>query len=139
MSAPQLFVSQRHASSALQRGAVYAALFIATWFCLSSTFTLMLAAFTGKTIEIVVCSGAGIKKVSVPAQEGSDRVSTVKHCANAPLLACLALPGDPVHLQFEAPRTVASWSWIPEPLAAWDRLRESHPPQGRAPPFVAQV
>ena len=139
MPAPQLFVSQRHASSALQRGAVCAALFIATWFCMNSTFSLMLAAFTGKTIEIVVCSGAGIKTISVPAHEGSDSVSTVKHCANAPLLACLVLPGDPVHLQFEAPCTVASWSWIPEPLAAWDRLRESHPPQGRAPPFVAQL
>lgn len=113
------------------------ALLVALWFSLGSSLNVLMVVLGGERIEFVVCSGTGIKKISVPADETDKAVPTVKHCANAPLLASVVLPGDPAHLHFEPPSTVASWSWMPETLTTRDMLRGSYPPPGRAPPVRA--
>ncbi len=129
----------RFAFVAPRMGALWLALAVAAWFSLGSAVNVLLASLDGKRIEIVVCSGAGIKKISVPAHSTQDDTTTVKHCANAPLLAFMVRPGQPLHLNFGPPRTVASWSWMPEPLHAWAVLRDGQPPPGRAPPALAQL
>jgi hypothetical protein len=115
-----------------------AALAIA-WFSLGNTLNTMVAFASGKTIDIVVCSGAGVKKISVPVHDGQESTSTIKHCGNAPIYKLVALPGTPVHLNFEAPRTIAVWQWIPSPQIAPDLIQDNKPPPGRAPPVVARA
>jgi hypothetical protein len=109
------------------------------WFSLGNALNTMVALANGKTIDIVVCSGAGVKKVSVPVHDGDESTSTVKHCGNAPIYKAIALPGSPVHLNFEAPHTVAVWQWIPSAQIALDLIQDNKPPPGRAPPVVARA
>jgi hypothetical protein len=104
------------------------------WFSLGSTLNVLMASALGKKIEMVVCSGAGVKKILVPVNADAEATTTIKHCGNAPFLKYLALPPAPVHLHFQAPRTVASWQWIPEPDSVLDLLEDNKPPPGRAPP-----
>jgi hypothetical protein len=113
-----------------------AALAIA-WFALGNALNTMVAKANGKHIDIVVCSGAGVKTVSVQVEGGDDHSSTIKHCGNAPIYKLVALPGAPVHLNFEVPRTVASWQWNPSPPAVVDLIQINKPPPGRAPPVPA--
>ncbi len=107
------------------------------WFALGGTTHLLIASVLGKKIEIVVCSGAGVKKVMVLAQAQDDATTTVKHCSNAPFLKYAALPSAPVHLHFEAPRTVTSWQWTPLVDGVFVRIEDNKPPPGRAPPAAA--
>ncbi len=74
-----------------------------------------------------------MKKIAVPA-DTADSSSTIKHCGNAPIYALVAIPGMPLHLSFEVPRTVAVWQWIPSPRIDLDQIRADKPPPGRAPP-----
>lgn len=104
------------------------------WFALGTALNTMVAFANGKTIDMVVCSGAGVKKVSVPVQESDTSTSTIKHCGNAPIYKLLALPGDPVHLNFKAPHTVAVWQWISHPETVLDLIQDNQPPPGRGPP-----
>jgi hypothetical protein len=115
-----------------------AALAIA-WFSLGNALNTMVAFASGKTIDIVVCSGAGVKKMSVPVHDGEESTSSIKHCGNAPIYKLISLPGTPVHLNFEAPRTVAVWQWIPSPQIALDLIQDTRPPPGRAPPVVVRA
>jgi hypothetical protein len=104
------------------------------WFALGTTVNTLVALASGKTIEIVVCTGAGMKKISVPSDDAGDTSSVIKHCSNAPIYSMIAIPGDPVHLHFEAPSTVAVWEWIPSHRVALDQIQVDRPPPGRAPP-----
>jgi hypothetical protein len=113
------------------------------WFSLGNALNTMAAFASGKTIDIVVCSGAGVKKISVPVQDGdkskSKSTSTIKRCGNAPIYKLMALPGTPAHLNFEVPRTVAVWQWIPRPQIALDLIQDNKPPLGRAPPAIGRA
>ncbi len=113
--------------------AVLVAFMALAWFALGSTLNVFAASALGKKIEIVICTGAGVKKITVAAH-ADDSSTSIKHCGNAPLFKLLALPGEPVHLQFEAPRTVAAWQWIPSPDVVLDSIEDNKPPPGRAPP-----
>lgn len=115
-----------------------AALAIA-WFSLGAALNTMVALASGKTIDIVICSGAGVKKISVPVHDADDTTSTIKHCGNAPIYKLIAIPGTPVHLNFEAPRTVAVWQWTPNREISLDFVQDNKPPPGRAPPVVARA
>jgi hypothetical protein len=115
-----------------------AALAIA-WFALGNALNTMVALAHGKTVDIVVCSGAGVKKISVPVHDGDEATSTIKHCGNAPIYKLIAIPGTPVHLNFEAPRTVAVWQWIPGPQITLSIVQDNKPPPGRAPPVLLRA
>jgi hypothetical protein len=104
------------------------------WFALGNTLNTLVASASGKTIEIVVCTGAGMKKITVPSDDADATSSSVKHCGNAPIYTMIAIPGHPVHLNFEVPRTVAVWQWIPNPRIVLDLIQVDKPPPGRAPP-----
>lgn len=111
------------------------------WFSLGSALNTMVALASGKTIDILVCSGAGLKKISVSVHDNdSDKTtSTIKHCGNAPIYKLIAIPGTPIHLNFEAPRTVAVWQWTPRAQIAMDWVQVNKPPPGRAPPVLARA
>lgn len=130
----QLFASRslRHLSICLVALAV-------AWFALGTALNTMVAFASGKTIDIVVCSGAGVKKIAVPAHDSQDTTSTIKHCGNAPIYKLLALPGTPLHLNFETPQTVAVWHWMPNPPAVLDLIQVNKPPPGRAPPAATRA
>lgn len=106
------------------------------WFALGTALNTMVAHANGKRIDIVVCSGAGVKTISVPVHDNDDKASTIKHCGNAPIYTVLDVPGTPTHLQFETPRTVAVWQWNPVPTVALSSVPDSKPPPGRAPPSI---
>jgi hypothetical protein len=109
------------------------------WFSLGNALNTIVALAHGKTIDIVVCSGAGVKKISVPVHDGDEATSTIKHCGNAPIYKLIAIPGTPVHLNFEAPRTVAVWQWIPSPQITLSIVQDNKPPPGRAPPVLTRA
>jgi hypothetical protein len=119
--------------------AVFTAFLAIAWFSMGSTLNVLVASALGKKIEIVICSGAGVKKIFIPVHADDDASTTIKHCGNAPFLKYLALPGTPIHLHFQAPHTVASWEWIPSPDSALDLIQDNKPPPGRAPPATLAV
>lgn len=127
-----------HSRKLYQLSICVAALAIA-WFSLGTALNTMVALASGKTIDIVVCSGAGVKKISVPVHDADETTSTIKHCGNAPIYKLIAIPGTPVHLNFEAPRTVAVWQWIPSPQITLSIVQDNTPPPGRAPPVLARA
>jgi hypothetical protein len=110
------------------------AAFALAWFALGTAINTMVAFSSGKRIDIVVCSGAGVKTVSVPLHDGDATASVIKHCSNAPIYALVAVPGLPVHLHFAAPRTVAVWQYKPTERLAMGKVQINRPPPGRAPP-----
>ena len=107
------------------------------WFALGTTLNTIAAHAFGKRIDIVICSGMLLKKVSVPLHSSDDSTSSIKHCGNAPIYKLIALPGAPVHLNFALPRTVAVWQYKPTPTSAVNLVHYSLPPPGRAPPMAA--
>jgi hypothetical protein len=136
-----VYINQMHyfQSRNFYRWSICIAAMAIAWFSLGNALNTMVALASGKTIDIVVCSGAGVKKISVPAHDGDETVSTIKHCGNAPIYKLIAIPGTPVHLNFEAPRTVAVWQWTPRPQMALETVQDNKPPPGRAPPEVARA
>ena len=123
-------------SQTLYKMSVTIAALALAWFALGTALNTMVAFSTGKRIDIIVCSGAGVKTVSVPLHDADDSTSTIKHCGNAPIYKLVDLPGAPLHLQFETPRTVAVWQWIPLAHVSIDSIQDSRPPPGRAPPVL---
>lgn len=113
---------------------VAVAMLAVVWFALGTALNTMVAHASGKRIDIVVCSGAGVKTISVPVHDTNDTASTIKHCGNAPIYTLVDVPGTPTHLHFEAPRTVAVWQWNPVPTVAMSSVPDCKPPPGRAPP-----
>ena len=108
----------------------------ALWFALGGTLKVWVAHAGGKTIEMVVCSGAGIKKiyVNVSAADSAGHEVSLKHCSNTPL-ALLAEEIDTLkHLAYPQPTTPATWHWSDGMRIERDWLRNGRPPPGRAPP-----
>lgn len=125
-----------HSSLFYKISVVFASLALA-WFALGTALNTMVASAHGKRIDIVVCSGAGVKTISVPVHDsgdGDDTASVIKHCGNAPIYALVAIPGTPIDLHFEAPRTIAVWQYKPRPDFVVLALQHNRPPPGRAPP-----
>jgi hypothetical protein len=110
----------------------------AMWFALGGTIKVLVAASSGKTIEMVVCTGAGMKKIYVPISKAADagHETAVKHCSNTPL----ALPSESFdtlqHLAYAPPSAHARWHISDEAHIARDWLRSGKPPPGRAPPLA---
>jgi hypothetical protein len=118
------------------RLALFLCLCTALWFALGSTLKVWVAHANGKTIEMVVCSGAGIKKiyVNVSGAEPAEHEVSLKHCSNTPL-ALLAEEVDTLqHLAYSQPITPATWHWSDGLRIERDWLRNGKPPPGRAPP-----
>jgi hypothetical protein len=108
----------------------------ALWFALGGTLKVWVAHASGKTIEMAVCSGAGIKKiyVNVSGTEPAGHEVSLKHCSNTPL-ALLAGEIDTLqHLAYAPPTTPATWHWSDGLRIERDWLRNGKPPPGRAPP-----
>jgi hypothetical protein len=114
-------------------------LFTALWFALGGTLKLWIAQASGKTIEMVVCTGSGIKKISVPVHTSPNagHEVAVKHCSNAPLALLPQEPSTLAHLSFANPNTLATWHWAHDALNKLDWLSSGKPPPGRAPPTPA--
>jgi hypothetical protein len=131
----QIFQSMKRQQLAL---ALFA--FALTWFAAGSTVNTLVASMSGKRVEIVLCTGTGVKKASMPLHDAgtpeSKSASTLKHCSNAPLCMVAALPGTPVHLSFKPPLTVAVWQWIPSTHVPHHLIQDNKPPPGRAPPLA---
>lgn len=111
----------------------------ALWFVLGGSLKLLAAHASGRTIEMVVCSGAGIKKIYLDtssSSSASDEVS-LKHCGNTPL----ALPTVQIdilgHLAYAAPITQVIWHRRDEWRIDINTRRNGMPPPGRAPPHPA--
>jgi hypothetical protein len=121
-------------SRLLYRLCVCIAVFAIGWFSLGNTLNTLVTMANGKTIDFIVCTGVGVKKLSVPGLDSMETSNTVKHCGNAPIYKPVAVPGNPVHLQFEAPHTVAVWQWIPRVKISLNLIQVNKPPPGRAPP-----
>ncbi len=134
------YVSMRvtHSPKLYQLSICIAVLAIA-WFSLGNALNTMVALASGKTIDILVCSGTGAKKISVPVHDKEEATSSIKHCGNAPIYKLIAIPGTPVHLNFEVPRTVAVWQWTPIAQIALDWVQVNKPPPGRAPPVPVRA
>lgn len=107
------------------------------WFSLGSAVNVMVANALGKKIELIICTGSVVKKVTVTASSNDADTTSIKHCGNAPFATCIFIPGAPVDMHFAVPQTIASWVWI----ASHDRVLEAvsvnMPPPGRAPPAPA--
>ena len=85
---------------------------------------------------MVVCSGAGIKKIYVSvSQPGSaDHEVTVKHCSNTPLAIATEETSTLQHLAYPKPITPTLWESSDATQISRDWLRNGKPPPGRAPP-----
>jgi hypothetical protein len=108
----------------------------ALWFALGSTLKVWVAHSSGKTIEMVVCSGAGMKKIYVTmlgADPASHEVS-VKHCSNTPLALMTEEVNTLQDLAYTQPTTPATWHWSQGLRIVRDWLHNGKPPPGRAPP-----
>jgi hypothetical protein len=121
-------------SRSLYRLCICIAVFAIAWFSLGNTLNTIVAMANGKTIDFIICTGAGVKKLSASKHEGNENSNTIKHCGNAPIYKLIAIPGIPVHLNFEAPHTVAVWQWIPRVKISSNLIQVNKPPPGRAPP-----
>jgi hypothetical protein len=111
----------------------------ALWFAMGSTLKVWIAHANDKAIEMVVCSGAGIKKIYVNVVANHEPAShevSLKHCSNTPL-ALMTEPIDTLkHLAYAQPITPATWHWSDGLRIERDWLRNGRPPPGRAPPAV---
>ena len=118
------------------RFALLLCLATALWFACGSTLKVWIAHSSGKTIEMVVCSGAGVKKIYVTvsgAQDTSHEVS-VKHCSNTPLAVTTEIFNTFKHLAYSPPTTPATWQFSDGLQVDRNWLRNGKPPPGRAPP-----
>lgn len=110
----------------------------ALWFALGGAIKIFIAKTSGKTIEMVVCSGAGIKKiyVTVPAGEPATHEVSVKHCGNAPLALTTEEWSTLRHLAYVAPNTPSALHFTEGVPGNRSWLRNGRPPPGRAPPAL---
>jgi hypothetical protein len=123
---------------ARQRSARLLCLAAALWFAFSPALKVLLAHAMGKQIEIVVCSGTGIKKITVPvdAAAADSHETSVKHCSNTPLAILLPSFGAPQNLAYAAPQTPNTWQIAHAPPIARNWVLNGWPPPGRAPPSL---
>jgi hypothetical protein len=106
------------------------------WFALGGALKVFLAHSSGKTIEMIVCSGAGIKKVYVnlPSAEQVNHEVSVKHCSNTPLALSTKEWNTLEHLAYVAPDTQSTLHFAQGLPVHRNWLRNRRPPPGRAPP-----
>lgn len=121
-----------------QRRALTLCLLAALWFALSPALKVLLAHATGKQIEIVVCTGAGLKKiyVSTDSSASSGHETSLKHCSNTPLAILVPTFGAPLNLAYAAPQTPSSLQAAHTPLVPRNWVLNGWPPPGRAPPAI---
>ncbi len=110
----------------------------ALWFALGPVLKVFLAHAAGKQIEIVVCSGTGIKKITVPLESpaADSHETSLKHCSNTPLAILLPSFGAPLDLTYAAPQTPSSLQAAHTPLMPRNWVLNGWPPPGRAPPAL---
>jgi hypothetical protein len=122
-----------------QRRALTLCLFAALWFALSPALKVLLAHAAGKQIEIVVCTGSGLKKIYVTTDSTahSGHETSLKHCSNTPLAVLLPSFGAPVDLAYAAPQTPSSLQAVHAPQAVRNWVLNGWPPPGRAPPALS--
>ncbi len=122
-----------------QRRALTVCLFAALWFALSPVVKVLIAHASGKQIEIVLCTGAGIKKiyVSTDSSASSGHETSLKHCSNTPLAILVPTFGAPLNLAYAAPQTPSSLQAVHTPLAPRNWVLNGWPPPGRAPPALS--
>lgn len=120
------------------RFALVLCLCTALWFALGGVIKVWVASSTGKTIEIVVCSGSGIKKihVSLSGAEQAAPETTFKHCGNAPMALSADEWSTLKHLAYVAPSTANVLRFVQSPSVHTSWLRNGRPPPGRAPPAI---
>ena len=108
----------------------------ALWFALGGALKILIAQSSGKSIEMVVCSGAGVKKVYVnlPGAEQAGQEVAVKHCSNAPLTLTTKEWNTLEHLAYVVPDTQTALHFTSELPVHRNWLRNGRPPPGRAPP-----
>lgn len=110
----------------------------ALWFVFSPALKVLLAHASGKHIEIVVCTGAGIKKISVPmdAPSADGHGAVFKHCSNTPLVILQSTFGTQQDLSYVKPQTPNTWQATYAPQTARQWVLNGWPPPGRAPPLL---
>lgn len=109
----------------------------AVWVVLSPSLKVLLAHASGKHTEIVVCTGAGIKKISVPvdAPSADGHGTVLKHCSNTPLAILQSAFGAQQDLSYVKPQTPNTWQATYAPQIARQWVLNGWPPPGRAPPL----
>lgn len=110
----------------------------ALWFALGGVIKIWVAKSSGKTIEMVVCSGSGMKKIQVHLSDSAsaDTEKTLKHCGNAPLALSTEEWSTLKHLAYVTPATTNAASFEDSPAVHISWLRSGRPPPGRAPPAI---
>lgn len=112
------------------------------WFALSGSVSRLITYAKGDTVSMWVCTQTGLKKItlsfgSADSASNQDNTSDVKHCGDSPLYKQIAIPSAPANLNFEQPRTVATWRWIQTLQTKPDLLKDKRRPPGQAPPNIA--
>jgi hypothetical protein len=106
----------------------------AFWLAVGNAVKVMVASGLNQTIDIVICTGAGMKKVSMPVEQGASGPMVMKHCGNGALVALFPMPVHPLQLSFAKPGTVASWQFAQTLGVELLRTWENAPPPSRGPP-----
>lgn len=110
----------------------------ALWFAFGGVIKLLVAYSQNKPIEMVVCSGAGMKKIYV--QASGETVSpeiVLKHCSNTPMALMPSEWEMPKNLAYASPRSqsIIALANIAPDARRW--LQNGRPPPGRAPPSLS--
>ena len=127
-------------SPSLTRSAHVWCLAAALWFALSPVLKVLQAHLAGKPIEIVVCTGSGMKTVLVPvdaAATGATTHETLKHCSNTPLAILASAFDAPQNLAYASPQAQGIRPSADVPHLARDWVLNGWPPPARAPPTPA--
>jgi hypothetical protein len=115
------------------------------WFALSGSVSRLITYAKGDTASMWVCTQTGLKKItlssgsseSADSASNQENTSDVKHCGDSPIYKQIAIPSAPANLNFEQPRTVATWRWIQILQTKPDLLKDKRRPPGQAPPNIA--
>jgi hypothetical protein len=109
------------------------------WFALSGSVTRLVSYVKGDTVSMWVCTQTGLKKITISSgnTDSQGNTSDIKHCGDSPVYKQIAIPSAPARLNFEQPRTVATWSWIQTSQTKPNLLKNERRPPGQAPPIIA--
>lgn len=109
------------------------------WFAVNGSVSRLISYVKGDTASMWVCTQTGLKKIAIPSDSTSSQDGSVdiKHCGDSPIYKQIAIPSAPADLNFEQPRTVATWRWIQTLQTKPDLLRDKRRPPGQAPPNIA--
>jgi hypothetical protein len=125
-----------HKNLSLIRWSFAFCLSAAVWFALGGAIKVFAAASNGRTVAIVVCSGAGMTKiyVQIPGAEQPNHEASLKHCGSTPL-ALATVPWNVLdHLAYAAPSQTPNWQATDGSRAVRNWVDNGRPPPGRAPP-----